>query len=220
MTRINIVLLSVWATAATLCSMQLQDSRRVLSSRRSSCDQTLACLCVVAARPFAGFFLFLGLAYYFYYHPPTPLAVTAEHMDGLWHELATDFQALHIGDKAHALTHSLTDKVSALEGRLSHALTDNLHSIQDSLHGSQLLHRVSDGVHSVSHALSDNLHSIQDQWHAVQGSLQHGLHAVESQLHTGAAHLGSNFAGLQAALKQQLRPIVQWPTPRWPVSTS
>lgn len=167
--------------------------------------------------------MFLGLAYYFYYHPPTPLAVTADHLDGLWHELASDFQALHLGDKAHALTHSLTDRVVALEDRLSHALSDNLHSIQDSLHGSHLLHRVTDGMHTVGHALSDNLHNLQDQLHAVQGSLQHGLHAVESQLQSSAAHMGSNIAvkaaGLQGLLRQQLRPIVQWPTPRWPVSS-
>lgn len=131
-------------------------------------------------------------------------------------------QALHLGDRASALTHSLTGRVSALEGRLSHALTDNLHSLQDSFQHNPFLHRVSDGVHSVSHALSGNLHSIQDTVHAVQGSLQQGLHAVESQLQSSAAHFGSNLvvraSGLQAALRQQLRPIVQWPTPRWPVS--
>jgi hypothetical protein len=57
-----------------------------------------------------GFFLFIGLAYYFYHHPPTPLAVTADHLDGLWHELASDVKGLHIGDKASALTHTLTDR--------------------------------------------------------------------------------------------------------------
>lgn len=159
---------------------------------------------------FLGFFLFLGLAYWFYYHPPTPLAVTAEHLEGMWHELAADVQGLHLGDKAHALTHSFTDRVANLEGRLAHALSDNLHSIQDSIQHNPLLHRVSDGVHSVGYSLQDGLHS-----------LQHGLHAVESQLQSKAAQLGSNFAvkasGWQAVLKQQLQPIVQWPTPRWPV---
>lgn len=187
--------------------------------------------CTACAVHCAGFFLFVGLAYYFYYHPPTPLAVTAEHLDGLWHELSADIHSLHLGDKAHALTHSLTDRVSALEGRLSHALSDNLHSIQDSIQHNPFLHRVSDGMHSMSHALSDIqqqvqhnpfLHSLQDKVHAVQGSLQQGLHAVESQLQSSAAHFGSNLvvkaSSLQAVLRQQLRPIVQWPTPRWPVS--
>jgi hypothetical protein len=170
----------------------------------------------------AGFFLFLGLAYWFFHHPPTPLAVTTDHLDGLWHELASDIQGLHLGDKAHALTHSLTDKVAALEGRLTHVLSDNLHSIQDSIQLNPFLHSVSDKVHTVGHALSGNLHSLQDGLHAVQCSLQHGLHAVESQLQSSTANLGSNIAerasGLQAVLQQQLRPIVQWPTPRWPVS--
>lgn len=163
-----------------------------------------------AAAAAAGFFLFLGLAYWFYYHPPTPLAVTAEHLEGIWHELAADVQGLHLGDKAHALTHSLTDSVAHLEDRLTHALSDNLHSIQDSFQHNPFLHKVSDGMHSVGHSLQDGLHS-----------LQHGLHAVESQLQSKAAHLGSNWAvkasGWQAALKQQLQPVVQWPTPRWPV---
>lgn len=168
--------------------------------------------------------MFLGLAYYFYYHPPTPLAVTAEHLDGLWHELASDIQGLHLGDRAHALTHSLSDRVANLEGRLAHALSDNLHSIQDSIQHNPFLHRVSDGMQTVGHALSGNLHSLQDGLHAVQGSLQHRLHAVESQLQSRAAHLGSNLAdkasGWQAALRRQLKPIVQWPTPRWPVGTN
>lgn len=181
--------------------------------QRLTADATLSlssCVCTTT-----GFLLFVGLAFYVYSHPPTPLAVTADHLDGLWHELSADFQSLHLGDKAHALTHTLTDSVAALEGRLTHALSDNLHSIQDSLHSNPLLHAVSGSMHTVGHALSDNLHSL-------QGSLQHGLHAVESQLQSSAAHIGSNIAGrasvLQTVLKQQLRPIVQWPTPRWPVS--
>jgi hypothetical protein len=122
-------------------------------------------------------------------------------------------------------------RVVALEGRLQHALSDNLHSLQDSFQSNPFLHRMSDGVHSVQHALSDNLHSIQGQLQSVQGSLQHaghafthGLHAVESRMQSSAANLGSNLAGrasgLQQALRDQLRPIVQWPTPRWPVSHS
>jgi hypothetical protein len=112
---------------------------------------------------------------------------------------------------------------------LEHALSDNLHSLQDSFQSNPFLHRMSDSVHSVQHALSDNLHSIQGQLQSVSGSLQHaghafqhGLHAVESKMQSSAAHLGSNLAGkalgLQQALREQLRPIVQWPTPRWPVS--
>jgi hypothetical protein len=63
-----------------------------------------------AATAAAGFFLFIGLAYYVYHHPPTPLALTHDHLDGLWHELAADVKGLHLGDKANALTHTLTDR--------------------------------------------------------------------------------------------------------------
>jgi adiponectin receptor len=135
-----------------------------------------------------GFLLFVGLAVYFATHPPTPLAVTAEHLDGLWHELAAEVHSLHLGDRASGLTHSL----------------------QDSICSNSLLHR----VQSVGHSLTDNLHSLQE-------SVAHKLHAVESSLQHSAAHLGSGLAeragALQGVLRQQLRPIVTWPTPRWPV---
>jgi adiponectin receptor len=59
-------------------------------------------------------------------------------------------------------------------------------------------------------ALNDKLHQLQDSIHNVELSLQHK-----------AAGLGSNLAGragiVQAALMQQLKPILQWPVPRWPV---
>eukprot|EP00879_Flechtneria_rotunda_P011392 GHRR01011899.1.p1 GENE.GHRR01011899.1~~GHRR01011899.1.p1 ORF type:complete len:423 (+),score=147.84 GHRR01011899.1:118-1386(+) len=150
-----------------------------------------------------GFFLFLGLAFYFFYHPPTPLAVTAEQVETLFHSMQHQLESLHVGDNLQALSHSLSDKVHVLEDKLSHALTGNLHVVGHSLHSLQ------DNLQTVSHRLQDNLHSLQDS-----------LHSVEANLQQHAASLGSNLASkagvLQAALQQQLKPIVQWPTPRWP----
>lgn len=65
----------------------------------SVCNPHLAA-CVISP---AGFFLFLVLAYYFYYHPPTPLAVTADHLDGLWHELSADLQVPNRVVSTHAV---------------------------------------------------------------------------------------------------------------------
>jgi adiponectin receptor len=78
--------------------------------------------------------------------------------------------------------------------------------------------------------LQDNIHSLQDSMQAAwQGSaindklhqLQDSLHNVELTLQLKAAGLSSNIANragvVQAALLQQLKPILQWPVPRWPV---
>lgn len=50
---------------------------------------------------------------------------------------------------------------------------------------------------------------------------QDSLHNVEASLQHKAAGLGSNIAStaglLHATLMQQLKPIVLWPVPRWPV---
>lgn len=164
-----------------------------------------------------GFILFLGLATYFATHPPTPLAVTAEHLDSLWHELASEVQGClpHvIGPRTQALGHTLTGRVAALEDRLSHVWSDSVKGVLQDSFCSAPAHALLHNLQSVGQSLSGNLHSLQDQ-------LQHGLHAVEHRLQREAAHLGSGLAEragvLQGVLAQQLQPIVQWPTPRWPV---
>jgi hypothetical protein len=104
----------------------------------------------------AGFFLFVGLAFYFCTHPPTPLAVTAEHVEVLLHDLQQQVQqqlhSLHVGDNLQALGHGLSERVHALE-----------HSLQDGVHA--LEHRLQDGVHKLegrlSDSLADNLHQLQ-----------------------------------------------------------
>jgi hypothetical protein len=100
----------------------------------------------------AGFFLFVGLAFYFCTHPPTPLAVTAEHVEVLLHNLQQQLHSLHVGDNLQALGHGLSERVHALE-----------HSLQDSVHA--LEHRLQDGVHKLegklSESLADNLHQLQ-----------------------------------------------------------
>lgn len=179
-----------------------------------------------------GFFLFVALAFFFCTHTPTPLAVTAEHVEVLLHDLQQQLQqqlhSLHVGGNLQALGQGLLDKVHALE-----------HSLQDRVHA--LEHRLQDGVHALEgrlsesftdnlHQLQDNIHSLQDSMHAAwQGSalgdklhqLQDSLHNVELSLQLKAAGLGSNLASragvVQAALLQQLKPILQWPVPRWPV---
>eukprot|EP00879_Flechtneria_rotunda_P020563 GHRR01021637.1.p1 GENE.GHRR01021637.1~~GHRR01021637.1.p1 ORF type:complete len:216 (+),score=49.99 GHRR01021637.1:118-765(+) len=98
-----------------------------------------------------GFFLFLGLAFYFFYHPPTPLAVTAEQVETLFHSMQHQLESLHVGDNLQALSHSLSDKVHVLEDKLSHALTGNLHVVGHSLHSLQ------DNLQTVSHRLQVGL---------------------------------------------------------------
>lgn len=116
-----------------------------------SSDTSLA----AAAAP-AGFFLFVGLAFFFCTHPPTPLAVTAEHIEVLLHDLQQQLQqqlhSLHVGGNLQALGQGLSDKVHALE-----------HSLQDRVHA--LEHRLQDGVHALegrlSESFTDNLHQLQ-----------------------------------------------------------
>lgn len=83
----------------------------------------------------------MGLAFYFYHHRPTPLAVTAEHVEALLHDMQHQLHNLHVGDnlqalgqglseRVHALEHSLADRVHALEDKLSFSLAGNLHSLQ------------------------------------------------------------------------------------------
>eukprot|EP00882_Tetradesmus_deserticola_P028351 GHRQ01031580.1.p1 GENE.GHRQ01031580.1~~GHRQ01031580.1.p1 ORF type:complete len:373 (+),score=136.04 GHRQ01031580.1:189-1307(+) len=180
----------------------------------------------------AGFFLFVGLAFYFCTHPPTPLLVTAEHVEVLLHGLQQKLQqqlhSLHVGENLQALGHGFSEKVHAVE-----------HSLQDKVHA--LEHRLQDGVHKLegrlSGSLADNLHQLQDSIHSLQDNvqavwqgsplggklhqLQDSLHSVELGLQLKAAGLSSNLASkagvVQAALMQQLQPVLQWPVPRWPV---
>ncbi|KAF8066272.1 ADIPOR3 [Scenedesmus sp. PABB004] len=149
---------------------------------------------------FLGFLLFVALAWYFAAHPPTPLAVTAEHVEGLLAELSHSVGArvhaleerLHLGDRVHALEERLGQRVHALEERLH--LGDRVHALADGVQGN---------LHAVGAAVGQRLHTLQD-----------GLAAAEARLHSRAAGLG---VGLRAALRAQLAPIVQWPVPRWPV---
>jgi hypothetical protein len=140
--------------------------------------------------------------------------VTAEHLDHLLHELVHELHGLHLGERAHALGHSLHDCVASLEGTLAHALSCGGGGAGAGAGGAQLLHRVAGNLQSVSSSLAGNLHSLGGQLqhglHVAEHAVGRGLHAVEASIHTKAAHL-------QGALAQQLRPIVQWPTPRWPV---
>lgn len=150
-----------------------------------------------AAAPAAGFLLFVALACWFVTHPPTPLAVTAEHVEALTADMQAHLAHLHVADNLQALSHSLSDRVHALEhaleGKLSHA----------------------------SHALSDNLHSMQDALSSNLAQLQQGLHSMEAGLTSGASNLAARASSLHSnlgsALRAQLAPIVQWPVPRWPV---
>lgn len=110
-------------------------------------------------------------------------------------------QNLHVADNLQALSHSVTDKVHAIEhaieDKLSHSLTDNLHNLQAV-------------GQAVGHRLQDNLHQLQHSLHNVEQSLQHKAEVIGSNIATRAGNV-------QAVLLQQLRPIVQWPVPRWPV---
>jgi adiponectin receptor len=167
---------------------------------------------VAACVNFAGFFLFAALAVYFFYHPPTPLAVTAEHLEGLMHDAQHQLQHLGLTDNLQALSSSLSHKVHVFEDKLSYAFSGNLHQLHGNLQQIQgNLQHMQGNLHSnlklVGSRLSDNLHQLQD-------TLQDSLHNVELSLHSKAATLSSN---LHTALQQQLKPILQWPSPRWPV---
>lgn len=149
--------------------------------------------------------MFLILAFYFVNHPPTPLAVTADHLETIIADMHRQLQNLHVSDNIHALSNTLSDKVHALEhaieDTLSHSLADNLHSLHDNIHAVG---------QAVGHRLQDNLHHLQDSLHNVEQSLQHKAEELGSNIVTRAGNM-------QAMLLQQLRPIVQWPVPRWPV---
>eukprot|EP00775_Hariotina_reticulata_P005147 gene5147-5387_t len=161
---------------------------------------------------FLGFFLFAALAVYFFYHPPTPLAMTAEHVEGLIHDMQHQLQHLGVTDNLQAISSSLTQKVHVFEDKLSHAFSGNFQQLHGNLQQIQgNLQHIQGNLHSnlrlVGSRLSDNLHQLQD-------TLQDSLHNVEVSLHNRAATLSSN---VEAALQQQLKPVLQWPSPRWPV---
>lgn len=137
-----------------------------------------------------GFLLFLGLALWFGYHPPAPLAITVEHTEHLWGRVQGRF--------AH-----LQSDLAQLEGRVSdgmHALSDRVTNL-----GADVLH----GMHleAVAAGLSEGLHGLQEGIQHRAADLQHGL--------TDGYHRVS--AALNAQLQEQLSAIVQWPMPRWPV---
>eukprot|EP00878_Enallax_costatus_P015225 GHUV01015939.1.p1 GENE.GHUV01015939.1~~GHUV01015939.1.p1 ORF type:complete len:386 (+),score=106.03 GHUV01015939.1:469-1626(+) len=149
--------------------------------------------------------MFVMLAVYFYRHPPTPLAVTAEHIEAIIQDMQQQLRNLHVADNIYALSHSITDRVHAIEhaieDTLSHSLSDNLHKVQDNIQAVG---------QAVGHRLQDNLHQLQHSLHNVEQSLQHKAEEISGNLATKAGNV-------QAVLLQQLRPIVQWPVPRWPV---
>jgi len=142
-----------------------------------------------------------SLRFTLFHHPPTPLAMTAEHAETLISDVQHQLQHLAMGSNLNALSSSLSHTVHALEDKSSHALSDNLHHLQGNLqHMQGSLHS---NLQSMGHKITDNLHHLQDS-----------LHSVETSLHSKAATLGSN---LRSTLQQQLQPILQWPCPRWPV---
>lgn len=149
--------------------------------------------------------MFVMLAVYFYRHPPTPLALTAEHIEAISQDMHRQLQSLHVANNIYALSHSITDKVHAIEhaieDTLSHSLSDNLHKVQDNIQAVG---------QAVGHRLQDNLQQLQHSLHNVEQSLQHKAGEISSNLATKANNV-------QAVLLQQLQPIVQWPVPRWPV---
>lgn len=114
-------------------------------------------------------------------------------------------QSLHVADNIHALSHSISDKVHAIEhaieDTLAHSLTDNLQNLQGNIQAVG---------QAVGHRLQDNLHQLQNSLHNVEQSLQHKAEEIGSNIAARAGNVG-------AVLLQQLRPIVQWPVPRWPV---
>jgi len=97
------------------------------------------------------------LACWFAYHPPTPLAVTAEHMEHLWGSVQGRFE------------HLKSDLVQ-LEGRAVGALSEGVHAISDRMQhlGGDILH----GMHleAVAHGLQEGLHGLQEGiQHRVRG---------------------------------------------------
>jgi hypothetical protein len=151
----------------------------------------------------AGFFLFVGLAFYFCTHPPTPLAVTAEHVEVLLHDLQQQVQqqlhSLHVGDNLQALGHGLSERVHALE-----------HSLQDSVHA--LEHRLQDGVHKLegrlSESLADNLHQLQVRDLCSSGCTHVSVHVAFEKLQHHAVRvlqyclmLSDAFQGLCTACR-------------------
>lgn len=133
--------------------------------------------------------MFLTLACWFAYHPPAPLALTADHLEHLW------------GDVQGRFSH-LKDDIAGLEGRVSeasHALTARVQHL-----GEGLLHGLGDGLHHAADGALD----------AVAAGLQGGLHGLGEGLSAGY-HAAS--AALNQQLQQQLSAVVRWPMPRWPV---
>lgn len=190
----------------------------------------------------AGFFLFVALAWYFASHPPAPLAVTSEQMDGLWASVQDRFYHLRHG--LDDSLHGLQDNINTLSQTVTTSFSGNLHALEDkvSLGVSTLsnnLHSIQDNIHTLSssftnnlHLLQGNLHTLSDNLHSLQDSLQHKAHSLSSNLANQASsiqhnladmqhNIADNYAGftasLNAHLQTQLKAVVQWPTPRWPV---
>jgi hypothetical protein len=99
-----------------------------------------------------GFLLFVSLAWWFASHPPTPLAVTSEHLEHLWH---------------------------GVQGRFSH-LRQDLASLEGRVVGS-VVGSVQEGVHALSdkmqHFGEDLIHGM--HLDAVAAGLQEGLHGLQ-----------------------------------------
>lgn len=130
------------------------------------------------------------LAYWFAYHPPAPLAITADHMEHVWanvqgrfSHLRSDLQSLEgaVERRVHSAAHALSDRVAHLGEELIHGVADGLHGLH---------------LDAVAHGLQEGLHGLQE--------------GLSSKYHAASAVLN-------AQLQQQLSAVVQWPMPRWPV---
>ncbi len=160
-----------------------------------------------------GFLLFVGLAIYVgMYHRPAALALTPDHVEGLWSSVQGRFSHLQ-GSLGSGLA-TLHDSISG-----------NLHTIQGSLGA---------GLHTIHESLSDNLGALEGKMQQGAAALQDNLHTLGDELTSlgsgfkhsvlsGAEGLGDSLPslGIAAALRlqvqQQLKPLLQWPTHRWPV---
>jgi adiponectin receptor len=110
-----------------------------------------------------------------------------------------------VQDGLHSLQQGLSDNLHALEDRLSgmqQGLTHNLQALEG---------RMQQGVAAIEEGMASR---VQAGVAALATELPSMLKQLPGSIQAGGQQLG---AALGTHLRQQLRPVLQWPTPRWPV---
>ena len=96
--------------------------------------------------------MFVALACWFAYHPPAPLALTADHVEHVWAGVQGRFA--HLRQDLAGLEASVSGGAHALSARVQHLGEELMHGLEGGLHATRL--------DAVAHGLQEGLHGLQE----------------------------------------------------------